>query len=145
MERKPPTPACKSFTVCRQTFQDVFTKEYMLLAPTHQVVTMSFPTVLSVSIFARMTSVQGTYHLEVQLQDMEGEVIWRHRLEPPLTMNDPLAVGILNLQNLGIYFPRPGKYDLVLLANNEEVVRDVFWALLPGPPPNANAQERERS
>jgi len=136
MERKPPTPTCKSFTVCRQTLQDVFTKEYMLLAPTHQIVTIAFPTVVTVSIFARMTSVQGTYQLEVQLQDLEGEVIWRHRLEPPLTMNDPLAVGILNLQNLGVYFPKPGKYDLVLLANNEEVVRDVFWALLPGPPPN---------
>ncbi len=143
MERKPPTPACKSFTVCRHTFQDVFTKEYMLLAPTHQIVTLTFPTVVTVSIFARMTSVQGTYQLEIQLQDLEGEVIWRHRLEPPLTLNDPLAVGILNLQNLGIYFPKPGKYELVLLANNEEVVRDVFWALVPGPPPNL--QEREPS
>jgi len=141
MERKPPTPTCKSFTVCRQTFQDVFTKEYMLLAPTHQIVTIAFPTVVNVSIFARMTSVQGTYQLEVQLQDLEGEVIWRHRLEPPLTMNDPLAVGILNLQNLGVYFPKPGKYDLVLLANNEEVVRDVFWALLPGHPPNTPEKE----
>ena len=71
MERKPPTPTCKSFTVCRQTFQDVFTKEYMLLAPTHQIVTIAFPTVVNVSIFARMTSVQGTYQLEVQLQDLE--------------------------------------------------------------------------
>jgi hypothetical protein len=113
----------------------------MLLAPTHQIVTLAFPTVVTVSIFARMTSVQGTYHLEVQLQDLEGEVIWRHRLEPPLTMNDPLAVGILNLQNLGVYFPKPGKYELVLLANNEEVVRDVFWALMPSSPPNT--QERE--
>jgi hypothetical protein len=45
-----------------------------------------------------------------------------------------LAVGTLNLQNLGIFIPKPGKYDLVLLANGEEIVRDVFFALFHAPP-----------
>jgi hypothetical protein len=33
-----------------------------------------------------------------------------------------------------LLIPEPGKYDLLLLANAEEVVRDVFWAYQVEPP-----------
>jgi hypothetical protein len=135
MTLKPPTPVSKSFIVCRQVFQDVVTQEYILLGPTHQIGSFTYPLVANLSIFARCTSVQGSYKLELQLQDLEGEVMWRQPFERPLESQDPIAVAILNIQNQGIYFPRPGKYDLVLLANGEEVVRDVFWAHAGQMPP----------
>ena len=134
MERKPPMPMCRCFLVCRQILLDQFTQEHVLLGPTHQFVAFTFPVVADLSIYVRCTSVQGSYSLEVQLQDLEGNVLWRHQFQPPLEAHDPLMVGILNLQRLGIYFPKPGKYEFVLLANGEEVVRDVFWARLPNQP-----------
>jgi len=68
---------------------------------------------------------------------MEGEGDLSIGLEPPLHMNDPLAVGILICQNLGIYFQDREKYGLGPFSQQRRSVRDVFWALLPGPPPNA--------
>ena len=138
MERHPPTPVCKSFTVCRQIFQDKFSGEVILIGPTSQIYSFTYPTVMNISVFARCSSAQGVYHLELQLQDLEGNVIWGHKFEPPFELNDPLAVGTLNLQNLGMFVPRPGKFDLVLLANGEEVVRDVFFALVHAPPQVSN-------
>jgi hypothetical protein len=134
MERHPPTPVCRSFTVCRQILQDKLTGEFVLIGPTHQIYSFTYPTVANLSVFARCTSVQGVYRLEIQLQDLEGNAIWGQKFDPPLDLNDPLAVGTLNLQNLGIFIPKPGKYDLVLLANGEEIVRDVFFALFHAPP-----------
>jgi hypothetical protein len=130
MDLKPPTPVCRSFTVCRQVIQDQFTQEWVLVAPTHQIASVVFPMVATVSLFVRCTSVHGAYRLELQLQDLEGEKLWNHKFDPLMESHDPLGVALLNLHHVGIYFPKPGKYELVLLANDAEVVRDVFWARL---------------
>jgi len=134
MERKPPTPLCKSFFVCRQVVLDQFTQEYVIIGPTHQVICLTFPALVTLSVFARCSSAQGAYTLELQLQDLEGNVLWRNIFDPPMECYDPLCVGILNLQNQGVFFARPGKFEFVLLANGEEVVRDVFWARLANQP-----------
>ncbi|HZY59142.1 MAG TPA: hypothetical protein VFE56_05230, partial [Candidatus Binataceae bacterium] len=110
MERKPPAPLCKAFLACRQIIQDMASKEFVLLGPTHQFHAPVFPMIAGLSFFAQCTSVQGAYHLELQLQDLDGNAQWRHAFEPPWECNDPLNVAYLTLQNLGIYFPRPGKY-----------------------------------
>jgi hypothetical protein len=133
-ERKPPTPVCKSFVACRQIFLDQFAQEYIILAPTHQIASLMFPVVVTLSIFGRFTSVQGSYHLELQLQDLEGNTVWRQIFEQPWELRDPLAVGTLVLNNLGIYFQKPGKYEWVLFANGDEVFRDVFFAAAASPP-----------
>jgi hypothetical protein len=131
VERKPPAPLCKAFVACRQIIQDMASKEFVLLGPTHQFHASVFPMIAGLSFFAQCTSMQGAYNLELQLQDLEGNAQWRHAFEPPWECNDPLNVAYLSLQNLGIYFPNPGKYDIVLLANGEELARTPFWARLP--------------
>jgi hypothetical protein len=131
---KPPVPVCKSFVVCRQIICDQFTSEYVILGPTHQVGSLMYPVVVPLSIFARFTSVQGSYFLELQMQDLEGNTVWRQIFEQPWELRDPLAVGTLLLHNLGIYFQKPGKYEWVLFANGDEVFRDVFFAALPTQP-----------
>jgi hypothetical protein len=131
MERKPPAPLCKAFLACRQIIQDMASKEFVLLGPTHQFHAPVFPMIAGLSFFAQCTSMQGAYNLQLQLQDMEGNAHWQHAFEPPWECNDPLNVAYLSLQNLGIYFPHPGKYDIVLLANGEELARLPFWARLP--------------
>src|SRR6266702_268780 len=130
MEHNPPAPLCKTFLICRQLFQDNVTGEFILIGPTHQVVSPVYPMVGGLSVFAQCTSMQGTYALELQLQDLEGTVHWRHHLAPPLEHHDPLDICYLKLQNLGVYFPTAGKFELVLLANGDEVARTMFWARL---------------
>jgi hypothetical protein len=134
MERRPPLPICKAFLVCRQIIQDMSSKEFIILGPTHQFYAPVFPMIGNLSFFAQCTSMQGSYNLELQLQDLEGNVQWRFAFEPPWECNDPLNVAFLTLQNMGIYFPRPAKYDIVLLASGDELARTPFWARLPVEP-----------
>ena len=59
-----------------------------------------------VSIFVRLTEGNGVYHLELQLQTLEGDIVWRDGLEPALEVRDPLAIGLLDLQHRRIYVPK---------------------------------------
>jgi hypothetical protein len=123
----------KTFQFCRQIFQDTATQEYLLLGPTHQAIVPEFPAFVDLSLYARWTSVQGTYRLELQLQDLEGEVVWAAPEGAPLEGRDPLLVCVITLRHNQVFFPSPGKYDMVMLANGDEVIRDVFWAHLGRP------------
>ncbi len=42
--------------------------------------------------------------------------------------SDPLQVWILTLKHLIIPFPEPGKYEIALLANGQEVAVDLIQA-----------------
>ncbi len=130
MIRKPATPICKSFLVCRQIFQDEVTGEYILLGPTNQIVAAHYPVTADLSVFMHWTSAHGVYRVEMQLRDLEGNVVWTHRLGELYEASDPLKPTLIKLLHLDLVYPRPGKYDIVMLANDEEVVRDVFWAEL---------------
>jgi hypothetical protein len=130
MERKLPTPVCQNLVVCRQIILDQFAKEYYLLGVLHGVTSLDFPTVATVSIYAECKAVLGSYNLELQLQDLDGVIHWRHTFDVPLVCRDPLLVGIIPLHQERIYFPKPGKYDLILLANGEEMRRQTFSAFL---------------
>lgn len=137
MEAKPPTPVSKSFLVCRRVILDTYTNEHVLISPIHEVASLTYPVSVPVSVFAQWTSVHGLYQLEFRLQDLEGEVLWRQSIDKPLEVRDPLLVTNLTLHNIHLFFTRPGKYDLVMLANGAEVVRTVFYAHLPAAtPPN---------
>src|SRR5438105_4799763 len=134
MAKKPPKPLCKTFMVCRRIVMDQYTKEHVLIAPLFQVYTSTFPLIADVSIFVRLTEGNGVYHLELQLQTLEGDIVWRDGLEPALEVRDPLAIGLLDLQHRRIYVPKPGKYELVLFANGDEIFRDLLSVLAPPPP-----------
>jgi hypothetical protein len=130
MARKPATPICKSFLLCRQIFQDESTGEYLLLGPTNQIVALQYPILADLSVFMHWTSAHGTYRLELQVLDLEGNIVWNNEFEDLYEATDPLKPTLIKLLHLDIPWPRPGKYDVVVLANDEEVVRDVFWAEL---------------
>ena len=134
MDRRPPRPVVKSFIVCNRIFEDQATRELILLDPRQQVGAAQFPVILRLSIYAHCTGMHGTYHLELQLQDMEGNSLWGQPIDKPLEAPDPLRGTVMRLVNMDVYFAKPGKYDLVLLANGEEIHRDVF-CVCQGPVP----------
>jgi hypothetical protein len=128
MERRPPIPVCRCFLLCRQIFVDPTRQEYTLVSPVHQVFAAQFPRVEDLSVFARWTNAHGAYAVEVQLRDLEGGVLWRQEMQQPFETSDPLQVWLLTLVHLGIPIPRPGKYEVALLANGQEVAVDLLLA-----------------
>jgi hypothetical protein len=64
--------------------------------------------------------------VEVQLQNEDGEVVWKDGPPDPLNMPDPLWTYDIRL-NVCMSFPKPGTYEVVLLANGEELARERFY------------------
>jgi hypothetical protein len=130
MRRKPPTPVSKAFLICREIWQDQRTGDTMLLGFVRHVQATSYPFAVQLEVFTRWTSAHGKYQVTLQLQDLAGNVVSQMALPTEFDMADPLQAFDLILGHIQLEFPEPGKYDLVMLANDEEIARDAFYAYL---------------
>jgi hypothetical protein len=136
MSQGPPTPVCQTFLVCKQIFMDDKTQECTLVSPVHQVFAPSYPTTMDLSFFARWSNARGPYRVELQLRDLDEVVLWRDELPQPFEAPDPLRIVPLTLRHRRVRFPRPGKFEFALLANGQEVIKDVFLAHRCEPDPD---------
>ena len=127
MNRKPPAPVCKPLVICRKIVQT--STELTLVGIVGRVSARFYPTGRQLGIYARWASVHGDYLVETQLQTMEGTVVWREGAQAALPMHDPLKEFNVVL-NMTVVFPEPGMYDVVLLANGEEIARQKLAAVL---------------
>jgi hypothetical protein len=128
MPPRAPTPVCKALVVCRQIFMDDARQDLVLVAPIHQVFLRHFPADEDLSVFARWTNAHGRYRVELQMRELDGTVLWRDEMPNPFEVPDPLVVVPITLRHRTFHFPQPGKYEVALLANGEEVAADIFWA-----------------
>jgi hypothetical protein len=127
VERRP-TPVCKCFVLCRGLFVDPARQDYTIVSPVHQVFSSHYPLTEDFSVFARWTNAHGSYAVEVQLRTLEGDVLCSCKLESPFEAHDPLQIWMIPVHHLPIQIPRPGKYEVALLANGQEVASDTLLA-----------------
>jgi hypothetical protein len=132
-EPKPLKPVVRNFLLCREIFQDASSQEYVLIGPAVNLVSSQFPFAGTASFFAQVTSLRGSYHLALQLHSEEGDVIWTNKLDHPLQMQDPLQTSSLAFLRMAVFVPKPGRYDFVLLANDQEAARYPVTAAFPAP------------
>lgn len=125
-----PVPVCKCFVLCKQVCVDPARQDYTVVSPVHQVFSPHYPIRQDLAVFARWTNAHGSYEVEVQLRDLEGEVLWRQKMDNPFETNDPLQTWILPLHHLPFVIKRPGKYEVALLAGGKEVASDTLLAHL---------------
>lgn len=133
-EMNPPLPISKAFLVCDQIAEDSTSGRSTLIGLPTGMMSRHFPVGHNLGVFARWTSAHGDYRVEVQLQAPEGNVVWREGPQEPWSLNDPLRLYDLKF-NLCVVFPEPGAYDIVILANDEEVARQPFMAEVLSPAP----------
>jgi hypothetical protein len=86
---------------------------------------------VELSGYACFTSVNGRYRLISQVQNLDGEVVWQDEKQLEVEQHDPLKTSRVLLDRRKVHVPKAGKYDFVMLANGDEVVRDAFWIHLP--------------
>ena len=137
---KTPVPICKSFLTCRATATDPDYRDTVLIGLRSHHEHHRYPSSVTVGMFARLSSAHGEYVIEIQVQTPEGETVWKEGPPTPYELSDPLWDYDL-LFNINLVFPQPGRYDLVLLANGEEIARERFNAVLT--PHMAEKEERE--
>lgn len=129
---RPPLPLCKAFLVCRRILDDRQRDDTLLEGLPRALHAMYYPCGAMLGIFARCTSAHGDYRIEVQLHNHEGTVVWRDGPLEAWRLDNPLEMYDLKL-NLTVVFPCPGTYDIVLLANGDEVARQRFHAFIKQP------------
>jgi hypothetical protein len=126
-----PSPVSKAFLVCDKIVTENGRTSLLNLADA--VVSRFFPAAHLLGIYSRWGSAHGDYEVEVQLQTPDEKVVWRGGPPEKRSMPDALRYYDMNL-NLNVVFPEPGTYDLVLLANGEEIARQKINARVKSKP-----------
>lgn len=121
MGQKPPPPVVQSFLICREIFRDSLTGQYVLLNPCGRFFVLGFPVVLRLAIFLQIKEGRGSYQLALRLRDMEGQLLGEKPAAEPALLHDPLAYFEFSWRDVDIQVGHPGKYDLTLVANGEEL------------------------
>ncbi len=129
MTRKPSPLVCAAFLICRKIVLDRQIQDVVLVGLPHVYFNHRFPCAATMGIFARRSSAQSDYQVEAKLQRPAGEIAWTGGLAEPWVMADPLDMYILKM-TFNLIFPYPGCYDVVLLANGDELERQRFRAEL---------------
>jgi hypothetical protein len=121
MPHKPPQPLVQALVVCREIFENQRTGEYLLVGPTTGLQLPVFPAQCQFSVYAHLTGGHGTYDLELVMRDAEDNVVWSWPLPEPFQLLDPLSPHQIALQDIVLEFAAPGRFDLVLRANDEDL------------------------
>jgi hypothetical protein len=139
-KNKPPVPVCTSFLVVRSFRKETGTDDTVFIGLPRAFWTDNYPAAARLSFFVRCMSGHGKYPLEVQLQSLGGEVVWKEAPTEPWAMMDPLETYDMQMNLLPI-FPAPGVFQFVLVLDGEEVSRQRFHAMLGKPPTVMNRGE----
>jgi hypothetical protein len=133
--RRPASPPlAQAFVVCREIFEDCRTHEFMLIGPFSALTAAGFPLAARLSVYAHLTCGHGSYEVALQLRDAEEEAIWEWTCPAPIELANPLDQHRLTLRDAILGFPKPGRYDLLLLADGQELARHALHARGgPGP------------
>jgi hypothetical protein len=126
-------PRAQSFVVCREIIEDCRSHEFVLIAPFGALAFPAFPVAFRMSIYAYLTCGHGTYALALQLRDSDDEVRWSWDCPEPIQLENPLERHEFTLYDAVVPFPQPGRYDLMFLANGEELARHVLHVQPSGP------------
>lgn len=128
-----PAPVVEAFLVCSEIWEDKHTGRMMLVAPTIHVSLPEIPAAVRLSVYARMTGGHGEYQLRLSLRDEDDDSVWDCRPHDKLAHADPLAPHQVTFLNLNVVVQKPGKYRMVLLADDQEVAQQALWVTVGEP------------
>jgi hypothetical protein len=133
MREKPPPPLAQAFVVCREIYEAPTSKELALVAPFTGITLPRYPARMRFAVYAHLTAARGRYAMTLRLEDSEGQVVWAWDLPSPVEEADPLLSRRIALYDIVVEFPRPGRYNLIMLANGDALAQHILVARLASP------------
>jgi hypothetical protein len=121
MQNRPPLPMAQGFVLCQRIYEDRRTGEVLLAGPFNAISLTFFPAGFRFALTFFLNNGHGAYQLALQLRDAEGSTVWAGQWPHPVHCEDPLSPHREVLPDVVATFPEPGRYDLVLVANGEDV------------------------
>jgi hypothetical protein len=119
-----PAPECKAILLCERVLRDEFTGLFSLINVFDNINSDSFPcTIGPYLLFLQITDGLGRYRIMVEIHDLHSDVIIAREDQPEIELPDKNAkwIGILSVPQFEI--AQPGMYDVLVLANDQEINR----------------------
>lgn len=131
-----PPPQCKSLLLCEKTIRDGRTGKPSLINVFNAFVLESYPAHTPTSfLFAQLTGALGPCQLRAHVLDLHRDAIVLQSALMDVHFPDKLAMMDVIVEIPPMPIPHPGLYDLVLLADGQEIQRLQFLVhRRPGPP-----------
>ncbi len=124
----PVLPKVNSFLLCDYIIQEHRTGKKSLIGIFHNIIAGQFPFAHpSLFIYANLSDAMGTYDFEIRLLDLESQAMIGEGKIPKIQIADRLKPVEIAMNIRQLVFPRPGKYQFDLLANQELVECRDLW------------------
>jgi hypothetical protein len=134
MSRRMPTPLAQAFVVCRQIFEDTRTHEFILISPINELPLPTYPYRIQLSFYVHLSGGHGDYQLTLLLNDSAGHTPWKWELPGLLSLPDPLKMRQIALYDCVMTIAEPGRYELALLANGDQIAQQSIDFCAPASP-----------
>ncbi len=114
----PPHPVLNALLVCDLTIQDRTSGRMSLIEVLENIYHRKFPARQErLRVYFNVTDAQGTYRLRADLVYLDDlAVLGRYRMG--ITLADRTSSGESSFEADGLTFPRPGRYEIRLYAND---------------------------
>jgi hypothetical protein len=125
-----PPPVCKAILLCQSADIDADTGQADIFGVFGELALQTFPnSIPPFIVFLQLTNGFGKYRLIVEVQDLhDGQLLAKTEglvdfTEKLVTKNFVISVSLL-------FLARPGVYDVVVLADGQEIDRQQFVAIM---------------
>lgn len=128
-ERKPP-PQCKAILLCDQTIVDASTGKISIIGIINEWTFQEFPhQTQPFTCFLELTDGIGDYAISVDVYDLNADQIIAQTHIAIVAFSNPRTKVDLIIPISPLMLQHPGSYDVVVLADGQEIDRQQFQAI----------------
>src|SRR5690242_10792688 len=125
---EPPVPTLLALLLCDSVIQDAQTTKKSLIGIFTELNALGFPTVMNVSVFARLTDAEGRYRFRIDVVNLNENKALVSLPTSDLQAADQLTFLELVMQIQGLIIPSPGKYEFQVWGNDVYLGRTTMSA-----------------
>jgi Family of unknown function (DUF6941) len=124
MPASPILPRCKALLLCDQVLVEEVTGRMSLIGIMDYVQIDEFPAEFPrCQVFLQITNGLGVYNVTIEIHDLSDNSVIYRLGDVPVEMPDRLARVSMIIRVPRVEIPHPGEFDVVVLANEEEIER----------------------
>lgn len=124
----PPRPTSKALLICQQTILEAHTGNISIINVFTRFILPRLPGRLHpFQVFVQFTNALGHYEVTIEIHDLKDDALVCRSPQISLDIPDRLHVRQVIIPIPPLRIPHPGKYDLIVLANGQEIDRQPFY------------------
>lgn len=111
--------SCISIVICDDIYRDETTKKLIVVGMFNSIIAQSVPCIHErMHVLFSLTNGRGDYDLSLSIEhEKTGAVV--SEVKGPFHVDDPLAIGDINMELHRLVFPKEGKYWVTIKTDGE--------------------------